>query len=874
MRFLRRLEYWWRIRAHGAELEEELSFHRDAIERDLIARGQSPADAGRAARRAMGPELLMREESRGVWLWSWLEGVCQDAKGTLRRLRRAPAATLTVLTALSVGIGLSALMFSLIDGALLPSLPFPAGERIVRVQRVEGARLSAEAFDHWVARQRSFEGLGAWTERMVNVAIEGEGSEALESAALTATALPLLSVMPQLGRLFTAEDAGPGAPPVVLIGHETWRTRLKGDPDVLGRTLRLNGEPAEIIGVMPEGFGFPLNHQLWTPLHLDALRPDHNPGTLSVFGVRREGVPIRVAAAELNDLDTQRPRTAAEAFVVPVVVKEFTDIINPPGRSQLLAGIMLGVAFMVLLVACANATNVLLAQAAVRSREVAVRVALGASRARIAAQFWIEVSLLALLGAAGGVLLAVAGVKLVRNSVPAWLTPFWFDIRIDVRVLAFVAAGTVVAAMLAGVAPAVQASRGNAHDLLKDATRGTSSRRVGPLMGRLVRVELVRVEIAVSFVLLVAAGLFVRSALNVRRIDLPFHPEGVYTSWVRLPDTRYPGRPDRAALIERIVDAVTAIPAASSATIASTMPGFGGALRPVAIESVHDPMDPDLPQARFVAATPDYFATFGSSVLTGRTFDSRDDEDGLPVAIVNRAFARLYFPDGAVGRRVAFPTGDRGAEWLTIVGVAPDLLAGGLDREMEEAVYRPAAQDPPASFQLAVRSGTAATGMAAAMRAAVAGVDPDVVLFTMSTMEAAIRSANTVYAWLSALFLLGGAAALFLAAIGLYGLMGFHVTQRTREIGVRMALGGGRGTIVRFVLRQGLAQIATGLMAGILLAAPVAWLLRTGLLNVQPFDPLVFGIVLGVLLLAGWLGCMMPALRATRVDPQVALAAE
>jgi putative ABC transport system permease protein len=787
----------------------------------------------------------------------------------LRRLARSPAATLTVLTVLSLGIGLSALMFSLIDGALLPTLPFPAGERIVRVQRVEGARLSAEAFEYWVARQSAFEGLGAWTERVVNVTIEGDRSEPLESAALTATALPLLSVSPELGRLFTEEDAGPGAASVVLVGHELWRTRLNGDPDVLGRTLRVNGEPAEIIGVMPEGFGFPMSHQLWTPLHLDALRPDDNPANLSVFGVRREGVPIRVAAAELNDLDTQRPRPASETFRVPVVVKGYADIINPPGRSQLLAGVMLGVAFMVLLVACANAANVLLAQAAVRSREVAVRAALGASRARIATQFWIEVSLLALLGAAGGVLLAAVGVKLVRNAIPAWLTPFWFDIRIDVRVVAFVAAGAVVAAMLAGVAPAFHASRANAHDLLKDTARGTSSRRLGRLMGRLVRVE-----IAVSFVLLVAAGLFVRSALNVRRIDLPFDPEGVYTSRVRLPDAGTPSQPDRAALIERLVDALRAMPGASSATVASTLPGFGGALRPVAIESEHEPSAPDLPYARYIAATPDYFATFRSSALQGRMFDARDDAAGLPVAVVNLAFARAYFPDGAVGRRLAFPAGAGGTEWLTIVGVVPDLLAGGLDRELEEAVYRPVAQDPPASFQLAVRSGMAAAAMAASIRAAAAGVDPDVVLSTLSTMEAAIRSANTVYAWLSALFMLGGAVALFLAAIGLYGVMAFHVTQRTREIGVRMALGGERRTIVRFVLRQGMAQIATGLVAGILLALPVAWLLRSGLLDVRPFDPLVFGSVLGVLLVAGWLGCIVPALRATRVDPQVALAAE
>jgi predicted permease len=388
-------------------------------------------------------------------------------------------------------------------------------------------------------------------------------------------------------------------------------------------------------------------------------------------------------------------------------------------------------------------------------------------------------------------------------------------------------------------------------------------------MGRLIRAEM-----AVSCVLLVAAGLFVRSAVNVRRIELPFDAEGVYTSRVRLPDTLYPGTSDRATLIDRLEDALTSIPAASSATIATVMPGFGGWRRPVAIEGVDDPADPQLQDTRYVAATPDYFATFGASALAGRMFDARDDAYGLPVAVVNRTFERVHFPDGAVGRRVAFPTDARGVEWLTIVGVVPDLLAGGLDRELEEAVYRPIAQDPPAGFQLAVRSSMAATAIAASIREAVAGVDQDIALYDMNTMATSIREANSVYAWFSALFLLGGAVALFLAAIGLYGVMKFHVVQRTREIGVHMALGGERRTIIRLVLRQGMAQIATGLVAGIVLAAPVAWLLRAVLLDVRPFDPLVFGSVLAVLLVAGWLGCLMPALQATRVDPQVALAAE
>lgn len=792
-----------------------------------------------------------------------------DVRLGLRRLRRMPAATVMVLTALSLGIGMTALIFSLIDGALLPTLPFTAGERIVRVHRVEHATLSSETFDHWARRQSSFEGLAAWADRTVNLTVDEGRSEPVEGAALTVSALPLLSVQPVLGRLFTEDDAAPGAAPVVLVGHGIWRTRLNGDPAVLGRTVRVNGEPAEVIGVMPEGFGFPISHQLWTPLRLDPLRPDRNPASLSVFGVLRAGVPGRSAAAELNELDAERPRTVAEPYRVPVEVKRYTDIINPSGRSRILAGVMLSVALVVLLVACANAANVLLAQAMVRSREVAVRVALGASRGRIASQFWIEVTMLALTGAAGGVLFGTVAVKLVRSAMPTSLTPFWFDIRIDLRALAVVAVAAATAAMLAGVTPALHASRANSHDLLKDASRNTSSRRLGRLMGRLVRAEM-----AVSFVLLVAAGLFIRSAVNVRNVDLPFDADGVFTSRVRLPDTHYASAPDRATLIARLQDALTSIPAASSATIATVMPASGGWRRPVTIEGV-DPMgDAQRQETRYVVATPDYFATFGTTPLAGRLFDSRDDEDGVPVAVVNRTFERIHFPEGAVGRRVAFPTDARGVEWLTIIGVVPDLLAGGLNRELEQAVYRPIAQDPPGNFQIAVRSGTPTSAMAATIRDAVAGVDPDLALYDVNTMRASIRAANSVYTWLSALFLLSGSLALFLAAIGLYGVMAFNVARRTREIGVRMALGGERRAIVRLVLRQGMAQIATGLVAGIILAAPVAWLLRAVLLDVRPFDPLVFGGVLGVLLTAGWLGCMMPALQATRVDPQVALAAE
>jgi predicted permease len=411
---------------------------------------------------------------------SMFQHLGSDLRLGFRRLSRTPASTLTALTALAIGIGMSALMVSLISGGLLPTLPFENGERIVRVERIEYARISADAFVQWRERQRSFEGLGASIDRPVNLTVDGESDAPVMIAAMDAKALPLLSVRPMVGRLFTEADATPGAPAVVLLGHRIWQTRLNADPAAVGRTVRVNGEAAVVIGVMPEGFGFPFMHEMWRPLALEALRGSAGSERLTVFGVLREGVTTEAAAAELNALDRQRPRPATESEAPLVQVVNYTDIINPHGQSQILAAVMLAVALLVLMVACANAANVLLAQAVVRGREVAVRSALGASRARIATQFWVEVSLLALAGAAGGVLLAGLGIRLIRNAVPAASgMPFWFDLRLSPAVIAFVAVAAVVAAMVAGVAPVMHAARSNRAVLLRDATRGTSSRRLG-----------------------------------------------------------------------------------------------------------------------------------------------------------------------------------------------------------------------------------------------------------------------------------------------------------------------------------------------------------------------------------------------------------
>jgi predicted permease len=791
--------------------------------------------------------------------------VLSDLRLGLRRLLKTPAASITVVTALSVGIGLCALMFTVIDGAILPTLPFEHGDRIVQVMRPDRSPISSDTYRYWEQRQRSFEGLGMTASRAMNLAIEGRATESVATAAITASTFALLPVTPRLGRPLTDADAAPGAPAVVLVSDHLWRTRFAADPAVLGRVVGLSGSPAQIVGVMPKGFGFPWNQDVWT-----ALRPDASTEAFPIFGTLREGVSREAAAAELNALEAQRARPAVEPLPTPVQVTMFADVFNPAGLAQRIAGAMLAVALLVLLVACANVTNVLLARAAVRSREVAVRTALGASRARIATQFWIEVSMLALGGAVGGALLALLGIRLIRDAMStAEGLPSWWDLRLDTPVLAFISIAAMVTAIAAGVGPALFASRSNSYERLRDDSRTSSSRRLGTVMR-----QLIGAEMAVSLVLLVAAGLFIKSAVNLQTYEFPFAPDSVFTAGVTLPEGQYESGAARAALVERLEVSLAAMPQASSAAIATTLPGLGGAVRTVAIEGTHLPSESGLPTTRYVAATPTFFPTFRASALSGRLFDSRDRTGGLPVAIVNASFEHLRLPQGAVGRRIALPEKAGEPVWLTIVGVIPDLAAGGLQSQSQDAVYVPFAQATPARFQIAVRSRTADTVLAAPVQQAVASVDGDVTLSYMRSLDEAIKAANASSGWFSVLFLVAGGLAVALAAIGLYGIMAFWVTQRTREIGLRMAIGGGRGTIVTFVLRRGMTPVMLGLACGLLAALPVAWTLRGVLLEVAPFDPFVFVSVLGVLLCAGSLGCLGPALRATRIDPQVALTAE
>ncbi len=801
----------------------------------------------------------------------------RDVQYGIRMLLKTPGATITVLIALSLGIGLSALTYSVINGAVLTSLPVEGGDRIVRIDRAEAAPLTVEDYWNLSARQRSFEGLGAVEMSTVTLAIEGSGSAPVRSARVTPSIFPLLRVTPVLGRAFTDEDAAPGALAVVLLSHEVWRDQLGSDPDALGRVVRVDGRPAEVVGIMPDGFGFPWSQRVWSPLDMDPLRRDGGDSTTGsesawVVGRLLDGVSTRSAAGELTTLirefDARIPGEAGQESVITVV--NYADLFNGDGRAAALAAMMLGVALLVLLVACANVANVLLARAFARRREVAIRLAVGASRSRIATQLLTEISLLAAAGAAGGVMIALVGTPFINAMLPAAGMPYWIGFRVDPPVLGFVVIVAALSALIAGSVPAMQASRSSTHELLKDDSRGASSFSQGRVMRRLIGVEM-----ALSFVLLVIAGLFIRSALNFSSTEFDFEPEGVYSANIRIPESTYGDAAARVAFVEGLSETLGALPEVAAVTLATAVPGVGSAAAfPVVVDGAAGADGESGVRTRSIVVTPGFFAFFRAPLIAGREFDVLDLPGSLPVAIVNEAFAARYFPEGALDRRIRFAGGEGGEEWFTIVGVTSDLMAGGVERENSEAIYLPVAQNPPSIIRILARPNGGFVSLPAPIRESLASLDPDVALFDVRPLEEVIYLANSQYTWFSLLFLIAGGVALFLAAIGLYGVMAFWVSQRTREIGVRMALGGQRGDIVRFVLRQGMRQTAVGLVAGVVLAIPAAQLLGSTLFGVAPHDPLVFGAILGVLVAAAWLGCWLPARRATRVDPLRALAGE
>jgi putative ABC transport system permease protein len=803
-----------------------------------------------------------------------------DLRSGVRMLLAYPTLSLVAVLTLGVGIGLSTTVFSVVNGALFKGLPFPDADRIVAIAATRTAQnqrrqpLSVQDLAVVEERQTSFEQIGAYGFAAINVSEEGERPERLLGGQLTVGAFRALGVQPALGRGFREGDDRPGAPAVILLSHALWRDRYRSSADVVGTTIRANGAPSLVIGVMPENFGFPFRQVAWLPLSIDPLanRRGEGPG-YPVVARLKPGVRLAQAQAQVasiaSQLEGQFPETnrGLGASVMP-----YTETALGPELYALLYT-MLGAGIGVLLIACVNVANLLAARASLRQREVAVRIALGAGRMRVVRQHLTEVLVLATLGGGLGILLAVAGMRWFSQALSTNPPPFWITFDLDHRVLLFVIGLIVLAALFAGALPAVHAAGVNATAALKDESRSSTGTRLGRFTTGLVVAEL-----TISCGLLIAAGLMIKSVVQLKNVTMPFTIDGILTARIDLPRATYPGSAASIRFFEQLLPGLAELPGVEAATLSDGLPAAGNGTIPVQIEGKSYPDVNDSPLAREGIVTAGYFETFQARVLTGREFRPADAATSLPVAIINESFADTHFPDtDPMGRRFKRIRPASQEPWLTIVGVVPDLIMEGIGNNNASPVgyYIPIPQSDVANgVRIAVRTRGEPAAVASLVRSAVASLDPDLAVYEIQPLRQVIDRQTSFYRIFGTFFMAFGICALLLAAAGLYGVMSFAVAQRTREMGVRSALGAQGGQLIALVMRKSVIQLAVGLFLGLALALLASGALQPILYHVDPRDVTVFVAVVATLALVSLAASFLPALRVTRIDPVAALTSE
>ena len=809
-----------------------------------------------------------------------MNNLAGDLRSGLRLLTKYPTLSAVAVLTLGLGIGLGTTVFCVVNAALFKGLPFPDAHRIVALvstnpaQRQPQQPINAQDLAVWQSRQTAFERIGAYAFAPVNLSTEDGRPERFAGGLLTVAAFEAVGVQPVIGRGFRAGDDAPGAEPVILLGHRIWRERFAQSPDVIGKSIRANGVFRTVIGVMPEHFGFPILQEAWTPLVIEAKALPRDQGPFYPVVARlKPGTGIKdartQAATIASQLEQEFPATNKG---IGANVLEYSESIFPPEIYALLVT-MLAAGLGVMLIACVNVSNLLVARALMRRHEIAVRMALGAGRARVVRQQLTEVFVLAAFGGALGILLSVGGMRWFTQTLSVNPPPFWITFDLDVNVMLFVSTLVGLATFAAGALPAVHATRVTPGLVLKDDSRGTTSSGLGRISSGLVIAEL-----AVSCGLLIAAGLMVKSVVQLKNVQMPFAIEHVLTSRVDLPRDRYADSAASIRFFEALLPKLQAVPGVEAATLSDGLPAAGNGTVPVQIEGKAYAQQNDSPIAREGIVTAGYFDTFQARVKSGREFTAGDTSTSPPVAIVNDSFARLHFPGAdPVGHQMKKARPGSHEPWLTIVGVVPDLVMEGIGNNNASPVgyYIPIAQSDVANgVRIAVRTRGEPAAMTPLVRAAVAGLDGDLALYDVRTMKTVIEQQTVFYTIFGTFFMAFGFCALFLAAAGLYGVMSFAVTQRTREMGVRSALGAQGTQLIALIMRKSVVQLAIGLAVGLVLAVAASGLLQPILYHVHPRDVAVFAGVVATLTLASLSATFLPALRVTRIDPVRALSSE
>jgi putative ABC transport system permease protein len=814
----------------------------------------------------------------------------QDIRYALRLLWKTPTFTLVAVLTLGLAIAANTVVFSVVNAVMIRPLPYPTPERLVRID----TQFPDQGFDKfWVSAPEylalardahSYEALGAWTLDSVNLT-GGQEPIAVEGAAVTASFWQTLGVSPKLGRVFDASEDTPGDPRAIVISYGLWRRSFGADPAVVGKTVHLDAVPVTVLGVMPEGFDFPNpTIDAWIPLRIDPVKARPANHYLTLTARLAAGVAPPAARAELGALAQAWGDADPHGHVIrpdrhPLVLASLTDDIVGPARVALLT--LEAAVLFVLLIACANISNLLLARAEARSGEIAVRAALGATRARMARQFLTESVVLGVLGGAVGVALASWGLDLVIALLPEGL-PRTHEIAIDGSVLLFALGTSMGASLLFGLSPIL-----HAHGNLGEALRSATQRSVGTARKQLFRRALVVVEVGLAIVLVAGAGLMTRSFARLSQVDVGFEPRGLLTLDFQLDKRTYPKDEDADAFVTRLRDGATALPGVRSAALVFGTPPS----RPVnandfeIVGRTRAKTDPPWLIDYWQVVSEDALPTLGARLVAGRTIERTDVATSAAVVLVNEALARKYFPgEDPIGKRLVVSPGSSGKDKpdvvQTIVGVVADMKNGGIDAKVGSEVFLPVHQVSligfaPRAMKLVVRTDGDPRAHFGAMRAYVASADPNLPIAYLRTMDRVVYESIAKPRFVATLLAAFAGIALLMAAIGIYGVMSYTVERRTQELGVRMALGASAVQLEAMLVKQGLMLAVTGVLVGLgaaaLLTALLGRWLSPLLFEVGSLDPVTYAITAPLMIVVAAIACWVPARRATLVHPMAAL---
>ncbi|MEX0330805.1 MAG: ABC transporter permease [Puniceicoccaceae bacterium] len=808
-----------------------------------------------------------------------------------RILLKSPAFTLIAVVALALGIGAVTTMFSVINGAIIRGLPFEEPHELVFIKRWDTERqpwnttIPVLDFQDLQREQQSFESLAGWFGGTVNVSID-QNPIRLTGARISHTWMDLLGIEPLIGRGFTEEDDQNGATPVILLSYATWQTHYSGDPDVIGRTASINGTPGTVIGIMPKNFNFPGQEEVWIPLMSSLTMREINRGdwSINVMARLKDNVSLEQSAMEMTNfiqkMAQEFPDTHGD-FNLATVEPISRGLLGPQTVQMML--IMMAMGAFVLLIACANVANLLLARSTLRSKELAIRSSLGATRLSIIGQLLVESTLLSVFGAIGGTSIALWATQALQEYGQMMQLPFWLTFDMDWRVLGIVTLVTLASGIVSGIAPAIKASKVSVTDILKDDTRTGSSLRMG-----LFSKGLVVVQVAISCILLILTVLMVRSVQNINDTDLHFDTSSVFTARMGLFQGAYPTPEERYQFFTTLKRNVEAAPEVESVALYGRYrwTTIGINWNRIKKDGAEYEQFEDMPITSYEYISPEFFDTLGVELIDGRNFTDLDTPDNMPVAIINQALAEALFPgENAVGKRfkrepwpqerATRPPEELDFPWLTVVGVAPNMAGQGIGNDTGAEgrhYFIPLNPEDTAMFMtIAARGPKDPMQLTEVIRREVIKLDPNLPIYAVATPEMIIAEDTVGNQIISNIFKIFGIVAVFLASVGIYGIMSFSVNQRTMEFGIRSALGATGKNILVLVMRFGLLQFLVGLVIGLTGAFFFSKLMRNFLFGVSVQDPLNYIVVGVVFTLVAVSACLMPARRASRVHPAQAL---